>query len=397
VIRSIAIASGLGVTSAYSWLKIPVAEEMERVAESFTLPVLDRLPTPCLVVDAAAATRNIQRCAAFFSGHPAALRPHFKAHKCTTLMRQQLAAGGCSGVACQTSWEALVLARAGFPDILIANQVVDAAALGELAQAAAIARLTVAVDDAAQVDLLATVARGRGVSLGVLIELDVGAGRCGLPFGDASLVPLAERIARQDRLSFRGLQAYEGHAVHRDSREVRATLVRQAAHQVRHEQARLTAAGFDCEIISGGGTGTYDLAAQAGALTEIQAGSYVLMDGRYGTLDLPFEPALYCVTTVISRRGSRAVLNAGLKELTVEYGMPAIQAPGARITALSDEHAQVRLAPGPGDLAVGDKVLVIPAHVDPAVNLYDRLFAWDGDTVTEWEVDGRRRYRLTGD
>jgi D-threonine aldolase len=357
--------------------------------------VLDRLPTPCLVVDSAAAGRNIQRCAAFFAGQRAALRPHFKAHKCTTLMRQQLAAGGCVGVACQTSWEALVLARAGFPDILIANQVVDAAALAELAEAAAIARLTVTVDDAAQVDLLATAARGRRVSLDILIELDVGAGRCGLPFGDVSLVPIAERIARHDRLSFRGLQAYEGHAVHRDSREVRATLVRQAAHQVQQERARLAAAGFDCEIISGGGTGTYDLAADAGALTEVQAGSYVLMDGRYGTLDLPFEPALYCVTTVISRRGSRAVLNAGLKELTVEYGMPAIQAAGARITALSDEHAQVRLAPGHGDLAVGDKVLLIPAHVDPAVNLYDRLFAWDGTTVAEWDVDGRRRYRLS--
>ena len=358
-------------------------------------PVLDQLPTPCLVVDSAAASRNIQRCAAFFSGQRTALRPHFKAHKCTTLMRQQLAAGGCAGVACQTSWEALVLARAGFADILIANQVVDAAALDELGAAAAIARLTVVVDDEAQIDLLATVARRRGVLLGVLIELDVGAGRCGLPSGDASLVRIAEQVARHDQLSFRGLQAYEGHAVHRDSREVRTTLVRQAAHQVQQERARLAAAGFDCEIVSGGGTGTYDLAAEAGALTEVQAGSYVLMDGRYGTLDLPFEQALYCVTTVISRRHSRAVLNAGLKELTVEYGMPAIQAAGARITALSDEHAQVRLAPEQDGLAVGDKVLLIPAHVDPAVNLYDRLFAWDGAAVTEWDVDGRRRYRLT--
>ena len=356
--------------------------------------VLEGLPTPCLVVDAAAASRNIARCAAFFAGQPAALRPHFKAHKCTTLMRRQLDAGSCAGVACQTSWEALVLARAGFPDILIANQVVDAAALDELAEAAAIARLTVAVDDGAQVGLLAAAASRHGVLVGVLIELDVGAGRCGLPLGDPSLVPLAEQIARQDRLSFRGLQAYEGHAVQRDSRSVRATLVGQAADQVRRERARLAAAGFDCEIVSGGGTGTYDLAAQAGALTEIQAGSYVLMDASYGKLDLPFEPALYCAATVISRHDTRAVLNAGLKELTVEYGMPAIQAAGARITALSDEHAQVRLAPEQDGLAVGDKVLLIPAHVDPAVNLYDRLFAREEGAVTEWDVDGRRRYRL---
>lgn len=356
---------------------------------------LDGLPTPCLVVDAAAASRNIQRCAAFFSGRPAALRPHFKAHKCTTLMRQQLEAGSCAGVACQTSWEALVLARAGFSDILIANQVVDAAALDDLARAAATVALTVVVDDEAQVDLLARVASRHRVPIGVLIELDVGAGRCGLPHGDAGLIRLAEQIARRDRLSFRGLQAYEGHAVLRDSREVRATLVHQAAAQVQQERARLAAAGFDCEIVSGGGTGTYDLAAEAGALTEVQAGSYVLMDGRYGTLDLPFEAALYCVTTVISRRHARAVLNAGLKELTVEYGMPVIQASGARVTALSDEHTQVSLTAEHSDLAVGDKVLLIPAHVDPAVNLYDRLFAWDGNRFTEWNVDGRRCYRLT--
>src|ERR1700730_12481439 len=137
---------------------------------------LDQLLTPCLVVDVPAASRNIRRCAAFFSGQPAALRPHFKAHKCTALMRQQLAAGSCAGVACQTSWEALVLARSGFTDILIANQVVDAA---EVAEAAARARLTVVVDHEAQVDMLARAASKHDVPIGVLIELDVGAGRCG--------------------------------------------------------------------------------------------------------------------------------------------------------------------------------------------------------------------------
>lgn len=355
---------------------------------------LDQLLTPCLVVDAGAASRNILRCASFFSGQRAALRPHFKAHKCTALLRQQVAAGSCAGVACQTSWEALVLAQSGFTDILIANQVVDEAALNELAQAAARARLTVVVDHEAQVDMLARAAGRHRVPVGVLVELDVGAGRCGLPFGDPGLIPLAERIAGHESLSFRGLQAYEGHAVHRDSREVRATLVRQAALHIQHEQARLADAGFGCPVVSGGGTGTYDLAAQAGVLTEVQAGSYVLMDGRYRTLDLPFEPALYCVATVISRRRSRAVLNVGLKELTAEYGMPVIQAPGARVTVLSDEHAQVALTGRHGALDIGDKVLLIPAHVDPAVNLYDRLLAWTGTGFTEWEVDGRRKYRL---
>jgi len=136
----------------------------------------------------------------------------------------------------------LILARAGFGDILIANQVVDAAALDEVAEAAALARLTVVIDHELQVDLLARAATRRGVPIGALIELDVGAGRCGLPFGDTNLVPLAEQITRHEGLSFRGLQAYEGHAVHRDSREVRATLVQQAALQIKHERDRLAAA-----------------------------------------------------------------------------------------------------------------------------------------------------------
>jgi D-serine deaminase-like pyridoxal phosphate-dependent protein len=363
------------------------------VTGPFPAGVVDQLPTPCLLVDAAAAGRNIARCAEFFTHGPVRLRPHFKAHKCTELMRRQVSAGGCVGVACQTSWEALLLARSGFTDILIANQVVDACALDEVAAAARMAEVTVVIDDLAHVALLAELAARQQVPLGVLIELDVGAGRCGLEFGSPDLIPLATAVSRQPGLTLRGLQAYEGHAVQRDPRRVRATLVRQAAGQVRAEQDRLAAAGFSCPVVSGGGTGTWDLAAQAGALTEIQAGSYVLMDSRYGSLDLPFEPALYSVATVISSRGPAAVLNVGLKELTTEYGLPAIQLPGARVTGLSDEHATVSLAPGTS-LPVGRRVLLIPAHVDPAVNLYDCLFAWEDGALAEWPVDGRRSYRL---
>ena len=359
----------------------------------FPAGVLDELPTPCLLVDAAAAGRNIRRCAEFFTGQPVRLRPHFKAHKCTALMRRQVSAGGCAGVTCQTSWEALLLARSGFPDILITNQIVDPSALEEVAAAARIAQVSVVIDDPAHVALLAGLAARQQVRLGVLIELDVGSGRCGLEFGSPELIPLAAAVSREPGLTLLGLQAYEGHAVQRSPRAVRVTLVRQAAAQVRAERERLAAAGFSCPVASGGGTGTWDLAAQAGALTEIQAGSYVLMDARYGSLDLPFEPALYSVATVISSRGPAAVLNVGLKELTAEYGMPAIQLPGARVASLSDEHATVSLAPGTS-LPVGHRVLLIPAHVDPAVNLYDCLFAWEDGALAEWPVEGRRSYRL---
>jgi D-serine deaminase-like pyridoxal phosphate-dependent protein len=357
-----------------------------------TLPaeLLDELPTPCLVVDALAARRNIERAASFFRGTTVRLRPHFKAHKCTRLMREQLEAGGCVGVTCQTAWEAALLAEHGFEDILVANQIVDRYALTALAGAAAIARVTVAVDSPVHVEILRDLCREHAVAIGVVIELDVGIGRCGLPAGSPVLVPLARSIAEAGGLEFRGLQAYEGHAVLKEDRALRRTMVWQAAAQASFELARLAEAGIDCEIISGGGTGTYDLAAESGVLTEVQAGSYVLMDARYASLDLPFEPALFCATTLISMRGPDAgVLNAGLKELTVEYGMPRSVAPGLSVIALSDEHARVALDPSM-PFAIGQKILLVPAHIDPAVNLHDALIVWDGTTFEPWPVDGRR-------
>jgi D-serine deaminase-like pyridoxal phosphate-dependent protein len=170
------------------------------------LEVTDQLPTPCLVVDAMAARRNIEVAAAYFRTSPVKLRPHFKAHKCTRLLREQLNAGGCVGVTCQTSWEAVLLSTEGFEDILIANEVVDVNALEEVACAARRSKVTVAVDDLAHVELLGKVCAKHHVQLGVLIELDVGIGRCGLPADSAALVPLAQGIVKMVGLEFRGLQ-----------------------------------------------------------------------------------------------------------------------------------------------------------------------------------------------
>lgn len=217
--------------------------------------VLAALPTPCLVVDWPAAERNIQRAATFFTQGAVRLRPHFKAHKTSRLLLRQLAAGGCSGATCQTTWEALVVARAGVGDILVSNQVVDSFALSELVEAARLARLTVAVDDVRHVQLLSSATEAAGVSLDVVIELDVGIGRCGLPIDSPQLISLAQAIDRSTGLSFRGLQAYEGHSVMREDRSLRQTLVWQVAAQAAFERGRLAAAGFSCELVSGGGTG----------------------------------------------------------------------------------------------------------------------------------------------
>jgi D-serine deaminase-like pyridoxal phosphate-dependent protein len=312
------------------------------------------------------------------------LRPHFKAHKCTRLMARQVGPGRGEGVTCATAHEAEVLARAGFDDLLVANEVADPGGLAALERAAARADVTVCVDDPRHVELL----RGTSASLGVLVEIDVGQHRCGLAPGDPALVDLARLVTATPDLRFRGLQGYVGHAVLLPDRDERARHVDAAAAILRAERARLEAAGLPCELISGGGTGTLDLG--AGALDEVQAGSYVLMDSSYGALDLGFEQALFCRATVVSRRGDRLVLDAGLKALSAEYGMPRSADESFEVESLADEHAVARVG-SDVPLGVGDGVLVVPAHVDPTVNLHAVLHVIGEDGVVEiWPVDGRR-------
>lgn len=349
------------------------------------------LPTPCLIVDLAACERNIERAAAHFASTHAKLRPHFKAHKCTELLSRQLKAGSCVGVTCATAREADILSQRGFADILVANQVVDRPGLATLGRAAGRTNVTVAVDHPFQVELLATQAHADGVRLAVLIEIDVGMDRCGIAAHSDLLLELAGAIESREELSLRGLQGYEGHAVMLPEREKRTEQVCRAAEILAGERARLVKAGYRCPIVSGGGTGTYDLA-DAGVLDEVQAGSYALMDARYATLDLPFENALFMLTTLIShRRPEAATINAGLKSLTVEFGMPRAVHPGLKVLKLADEHAWLSVRRDTA-LAIGEPIFLIPAHIDPAINLHDVLFVWDASAsrIEQWPVDGKR-------
>jgi D-serine deaminase-like pyridoxal phosphate-dependent protein len=347
------------------------------------------LPTPCAVVDVEACERNIAQAASFVTTDTR-LRPHFKAHKCTTLLARQLAGGGCSGVTCATAGEAEVLARCGFDDILVANQVVAGPALAALGTAAEQSAITVAVDDLEHVRLLGAQAGRRGVRFGVLIEVDVGLHRSGLAPGSEQLLAIADAVGRTDELTLLGLQGYEGHAMLLASRAQRREHVWRAAEILAAERDRLLAATGACAVISGGGTGTLDLAVEAGVLTEIQAGSYVLMDSHYARLDLPFEQALFILATVISRpRPEMAIVDAGLKAMTTEHGLAKVVGRGLELTRLSDEHGWVNVS-GDASPRIGDRLMLIPSHVDPCVNLHDVLFAQVGDTFEEWPIDGRR-------
>ncbi len=326
---------------------------------------VSQLTTPALVVDAAALQANLRTMAEALPGDR--LRPHVKAHKCTALAARQGALGN-TGFTCATVREMEGMARAGLgDDLLLANEVVDASRLGALTRAGA--RVTLAVDSEYTID-----AAARSGVPEVLIDVNVGLPRCGCPPEEAGR--LADR-ARAAGLVVRGVMGYEGHIVGLEERARRATMLEESMAQL--ARAHELVGG---DVVSAGGTGTYDLNTLA---TEIQAGSYVLMDTAYGKLGLPFAQALSVLSTVISVSKDWVVADCGLKALGMDHGNPSVA--GAEVWYCSDEH--VVLAPA-RPLRVGDRIRVIPAHVDPTVAYHEHLHVVEGEEVVErWPVDLR--------
>jgi D-threonine aldolase len=338
------------------------------------------LPTPALCVDLDVLTRNIEHMAAFFRDRPCTLRPHVKAHKTPAIARLQ-AKAGCAGFTCATVAEGLVLARHGLRDLLIANEVVDPRKLDALRALAAAANVTVAVDSPAGVALIAD------LPIGVLIDVNVGLPRCGVP--PAGALDLARAIGRT-RLRLRGVMGYEGHAMGIADPAPRTEVARESMRVLLQVAADLRAAGFPIDVVSAGGTGTFDVTGTIPGVTEVQAGSYALMDTTYAKYGLPFGEALSCLTTVVSHHGRLAVLDAGLKTLAVDHGNPELPADvPASVLFLSDEHTTLAVQDG-WRYRPGDRVRLRPSHVDPTVNLHDRLYAIRGDQVVEvWPVEAR--------
>ncbi len=323
------------------------------------------LTTPALVVDAGALEYNLATMAAALPG--ARLRPHVKAHKCTALARRQ-ADHGHHGFTCATIREVEGMAAAGLGhDLLLANEVVDARRLGVVVKAGH--RVTLAVDSVATVD-----AAVQGGVPEVVIDVAVGLPRCGCEPADAG--SLAD-YARAKGLEVRGVMGYEGHVVGLDDRAARVAGVTESME-------KLVAAHQDVggDLVTAGATGSYDLNPWA---TEIQAGSYALMDRAYTALGLPFRQALHVESTVISVSEGWAVADCGLKALGMDHGNPEVA--GATVWFCSDEH--LTFAPEQ-PVAVGDRISVVPGHVDPTVAYHERMHLLDGDDVVEvWPVDLR--------
>jgi D-threonine aldolase len=366
-------------------------ERLRRLAAQWQ-PLLRRLATPCLLVDAAAIEQNCECAGASAASRGLTIRPHVKAHKCTELLRRQLAVTGASGVACATVYEAEALAELGFGDVLLANEVVSEAARAALVRAAGAAEeMRIVVDGPAGVACASSAAREAGRTIGVLIDVEVGTGRCGIAPEPRAIRAAIEDVRRHDGLRLDGAMAYDSRGNYASSgeRAQMADSVRRAVEGVRNVLAE---AGCTDAVVSGGSTGMWDLDQ---GLTELQLGSYVLMEGRYACTALPFAPAVFCAATVISCRGSdHAVLDCGWKAVSAEMG-PPVAPVGHEVVRMADEHTVLRTDVS---LEVGDVVLLLPFHLDPTMNLHDRVVALVGDHVEEWEIDLRRNgTRLAGD
>jgi len=357
--------------------------------------VLDDVDTPALIVELDALERNVAAMAAAVEDRGVRLRPHAKSHKSPDIARRQLAAGAV-GICCQKVGEAEAFVAAGVTDVLITNEIVGAAKLARLALLSRNARLGVLVDDRVNVGSLAAAMRAAGASIDVLVEVDVGAHRCGVLPG-APALELARAIAGGSGLRFAGLHAYQGAAQHlRRPAERRAAIAR-AAELAFETKALIEQAGIECATVTGAGTGTFTLERDSGIYTELQPGSYVFMDADYGRNEhadgeIRFEQSLFVWTTVMSTPApDRAIVDAGLKAFAVDSGMPLVaRAPGLELVKASDEHGLLRIAPGAAGPRLGERLKLVPGHCDPTVNLYDWIVAVRNHRVEAlWPVAAR--------
>ncbi|MEX0683075.1 MAG: alanine racemase [Dehalococcoidia bacterium] len=347
------------------------------------------IPTPALVLGLAAMQRNIERMAEFFREGGCKLRPHFKAHKTTEIAKRQLAAGSCSGLTCATVAEAEVAATF-CNDLLIANEVIGPDKVARVADIAANGGdMKIAIDSAEGLAQIAAAAQARGVEVGVIVDVNVGMPRCGV--APEAAAELAQRAAETPGVRLRGLMGYEGHAVGIPERDKREHVARGSMDRLLAAATGLHDAGLPCEIVSAGGTGTYDITGRIEGITEIQAGSYVLMDTAYGKLDMPFERAMWVLGTVISTPSpTLCVLDSGHKACTEDHGNPDVEGiEGATVLFLSDEHASIILPPDAG-ISIGDRMRLVPSHIDPTINLHDVFYVFDGDQVVDvWPITAR--------
>ncbi len=342
------------------------------------------LATPALVLDADAAQRNIDHMAdALASLGPATIRPHYKTHKCPELARRQVEAGA-GGLSTATVWEAAVLVAAGFDDIFVVNTVSHPAKVRRLAELAAGRRLLVAVDEADNAAALSAAAVRAGAELGLMIEVDTGMDRCGVDTADTA-VALARQVTELPGLRLEGITGYEGHCSLTIDDELRHERQRVAMTFFTGVAERLEAAGIPCPIRSAGGISTWRWTAAFPGITEIQAGSYVVMDNYHGQMAPGFEHSLTVQASVISRQSDRVIVDAGNKSVAAPDDVTIV---GHDLEPVRfDEEHGIFAAPDGSALRVGDSVALVPGYSPTTVNWYDAYHVVRDDTVVDiWPI-----------
>lgn len=326
--------------------------------------------TPALLLDMGAAERNIARMAKFFSDKTCKLRPHVKTHKLPLIAHKQIEAGAI-GITCAKVEETKIFLEAGLKNILIANEIVGHKKIQKLIHLSIYGDLIVCVDQFENARDISEAAGTLGKKMDVLVEVDVGLNRCGVKPGKPAL-ELVQKISQLGDLKFRGLMGYEGGLLIKDPEEKKRKCTECNQWLVGTKEL-IEKNGFQVEIVSGGGSGTYNLTGVYPGITEIQVGSYVTMDSTYRAYVLDFEQAVTVLTTVISRPDKqRAVVDAGKRSLSSDEGMPICKLTGISISKLNDEHGFLRIESPDHDLSVGEKIEIIPSHGCTTIPLFDR-------------------------
>ncbi|UWQ56441.1 3-hydroxy-D-aspartate aldolase BhcC [Leisingera caerulea] len=357
------------------------------------------IQTPALVLDLDALERNIKKMGDYAKAHGMRHRVHGKMHKSVDVAKLQEELGGAVGVCCQKVSEAEVFARGGITDILVSNQVRDPQKIDRLARLPKLgARTIVCVDDLDNVADLSAAAQKHGTELEVFVEIDCGAGRCGVTTTEA-VVEIAKAVNAAQNLKFSGIQAYQGAMQHMDSYEDRKAKLDIAIAQVADAVEGLKKEGIACELVSGGGTGSYYFESNSGVYNELQCGSYAFMDADYGRIldkdgnridQGEWENAFFLLTQVMSHaKADKAIVDAGLKAQSVDSGLPFIFGrDDVEYIKCSDEHGVV--SDPDGALKVGDKLRLVPGHCDPTANVHDwYVGVRKGKVETVWPVSAR--------
>jgi 3-hydroxy-D-aspartate aldolase len=378
--------------------------DIETLDVGYDIPALPgmseaEIQTPCLILDLDALERNIKKMGDYARAHGMRHRVHGKMHKSVDVAKLQESLGGAVGVCCQKVSEAEVFARGGIKDVLVSNQVRHPAKIDRLARIPKLgARAICCVDDIANIADLSAAAVKHGTQIECLVEIDCGAGRCGVTTTPA-VVEIAKAIDAAPGLKFAGLQAYQGAMQHMDSYEDRKAKIALAVAQVKDAVDTLKAEGLECDIVGGGGTGSYYFESTSGVYNELQCGSYAFMDADYGRIldkdgkridQGEWENALFILTSVMSHaKADKAIVDAGLKAQSVDSGLPVIFGrDDVKYVKCSDEHGVV--ADPEGVLKVNDKLRLVPGHCDPTCNVHDWYVGVRGGKVeTLWPVSAR--------